>query len=175
LKSTDIARDSLGELNIFYGKLTRDIGLFFEKNLKFTEAHNMFSFAYKVYNKHKKRFKKEYFYSLKHLTKNCVNLGQLKDGLDYGIKLVEEIVKEKPTLLDLIINGEDIHNLNVENEEDFEENYQEEYEYYFWNQIHNMDGFTFNLVKIAKFLGEYDSGVKLGNILFKIIFSSAFF
>ena len=29
LKSTDIARDSLGELNIFYGKLTRDIGLFF--------------------------------------------------------------------------------------------------------------------------------------------------
>jgi len=95
LKSTDIARDSLGELNIFYGKLTRDIGLFFEKNLKFTEAHNMFSFAYKVYNKHKKRFKKEYFYSLKHLTKNCVNLGQLKDGLDYGIQLVEEIVKEK--------------------------------------------------------------------------------
>ena len=170
LKSTDIARDSLGELNIFYGKLTRDIGLFFEKNLKFTEAHNMFSFAYKVYNKHKKRFKKEYFYSLKHLTKNCVNLGQLKDGLDYGIQLVEEIVKEKPSLLDLIINGEDIHNLNVENEEDFEENYQEEYEYYFWNQIHNMDGFTFNLVKIAKFLGEYDSGVKLGNILFKIIF-----
>ena len=35
-----------------------------------------------------------------------------------------------------------------------------------------MDGFTFNLVKIAKYLGEYDSGVKLGNILFKIIIKS---
>ena len=32
-----------------------------------------------------------------------------------------------------------------------------------------MDGFTFNLVQIAKYLGEYDTGVKLGNILFKII------
>ena len=168
-KSTNIARDSLGELNIFYGKLTRDIGLFFEKNLKFKEAHNMFCSAYKVYHKHKARFKKEYFYSLKHLTKNCVNLGQLKDGLDYGIQLVEEIVKEKPTLLDLINNGENLHNLNLENEEEFELNFKEEYEYYFWNQINNMDGFTFNLVKIAKSLGEYDAGVKLGNILFKII------
>ena len=167
-KSTDIARDSLGELNIFYGKLTRDIGLFCEKNLKYTEAHKMFAFAYKVFNKHKNRFKKEYFYSLKHLAKNCVNLGQLKDGLEHGIQLVEEIVKELPTLLDLVKDGEDIHNLNFEYEEEFEN----KYEYYFWNQIHNMDGFTFNLVKIAKYLGEYDSGVKLGNILFKIIIKS---
>ena len=168
-KSTDIARDSLGELNIFYGKLTRDIGLFCEKNLKFTEAHKMFCFAYKVFNKHKNRFNKEYFYCLKHLAKNCVNLGRLKDGLEYGIQLVEEIVKELPTLLDLVKDGEDIHNLNFEYEEEFEN----KYEYYFWNQIHNMDGFTFNLVKIAKYLGEYDSGVKLGNILFKIIIKSS--
>ena len=164
-KSTDIARDSLGELNIFYGKLTRDIGLFLEKNLKYKEAHKMFFCAYKVFSKHKNRFKKEYFYSLKHLTKNCVNLGQLKDGLDYGIQLVEEIVKEIPTLLDLDKDGEDINKLKFENEEE----YNEHYEYYFWNQIHNMDGFTFNLVKIAKNLGEYDDGVKLGNILIKII------
>ena len=32
-----------------------------------------------------------------------------------------------------------------------------------------MDGFTFNLIKIAKYLGEYDTGVKLGNIFFSII------
>ena len=52
-KSADIARDSLGELNVFYGKLTRDIGLFCEKNLRFKEAHQMFGFAYKVFDKHK--------------------------------------------------------------------------------------------------------------------------
>ena len=165
-KATEIARDSLGELNIFYGKLTRDIGLFCEKNLKFTEAHKMFSFAFKVFNKHKNKFKKDYFYSLKHLTKNCVNLGQLEEGLNFGLQLVEEIVKEKPTLLDLNINGENINNLN---DEEIQEILDKKYEYYFWNQIHNMDGFTFNLVKIAKYLGNYNAGVKLGNILFTII------
>ena len=164
-KATDIARDSLGELNIFYGKLTRDIGLFCEKNLCFKEAHQMFGYAFKVFSKHRINFKIEYFYSLKHLTKNCVNLGQLKDGLEYGIQLVEEIIKEKPNLLDLIRNEEIIPDINI----DEDKNFNEKYEYYFWNKIHNMDGFTFNLVKIAKYLGEYDSGVKLGNILFKII------
>ena len=167
-KATEIARNSLGELNIFYGKLTRDIGLFFEKNLKFKEAHKMFLCSYKVFNKHKNRFRKEYFYSLKHLTKNCVNLGQLKDGLNYGVQLVEEIVKELPTLIDLTNNGEDISKF-VKGEEIKEEYIKQKYEYYFWNQLHNMDGFTFNLVKIAKLLGEYDTGVKLGNMLFKII------
>ena len=167
-KATNIARDALGELNIFYGKLTRDIGLFYEKNLIFKEAHKMFSLSNKVYDKHKIRFKNEYFYTLKHLVKNCINLGQFKEGLDKGFQLVNEIVEEKPTLLDLIKDGVDIHNLNSENEEDD----NNKIEYYFWNHIHNMDnmdGFTFNLVQIAKYLGEYDTGVKLGNILFKII------
>ena len=133
--------------------------------MKCKDAHKMFSFAYKVFTKHKKRFKNEYFYSLKHLVKNCVNLGQLKEGLDFGYQLVQEIAKERPTELDLSINGEDIYDLNNMNEEELEEKYK----YYFWDKIHNMDGFTFNLVKIAKELKEYDTGVKLGNLLFKII------
>ena len=33
--SVKIARDSMGELNLFYGKLTRDVGMFYEKNFKF--------------------------------------------------------------------------------------------------------------------------------------------
>ena len=163
--ATEIARNSLGELNIFYGKLTRDIGLFYEKNLKFKDAHKMFSFAYKVFFKHKKRFKREYFYTLKHLVKNCVNLGQLQEGLDFGYQLVQEIAKEKPTELDLNIYGESIIDLKIGNDEEYEEKIR----YYFWDKIHNMDGFTFNLVKIAKELKEYDTGVKLGNLLFKII------
>lgn len=159
-KSADIARDSLGELNVFYGKLTRDIGLFCEKNLKFKEAHQMFGFAYKVFDKHKLYFKKEYFYCLKHLTKNCVNLGQLENGLNYGTQLVEEITKEKPTYIDLLkIN---------DNESIFYDSINEK-QSFFWDQIHNMDGFTFNLIKIAKYLGKYDVGVKLGNIFFSII------
>ena len=164
-KATNIARDALGELNIFYGKLTRDIGLFYEKNLIYQEAHKMFYLANKVYDKHKIRFKIEYFYTLKHLAKNCINLGQFKEGLDYGFRLVKEIVNEIPTLLDLTKGGEDINNLNLENEEE----YNKKYECYFWDHIHNMDGFTFNLVQVAKYLCEYDTGVKLGNILFKII------
>ena len=159
-KSADIARDSLGELNVFYGKLTRDIGLFCEKNIKFKEAYQMFGYAYKVFKKHKNYFKKEYFYCLKHLTKNCVNLGQLKNGLDYGIQLVEEITQEKPTYIDLLKNNDNKSNFPFE-----EINKQS----IFWEQIHNMDGFTFNLIKIAKYLGEYDTGVKLGNIFFSII------
>lgn len=159
-KSADIARDSLGELNVFYGKLTRDIGLFCEKNLKFKEAHQMFGFAYKVFKKHKIYFKKEYFYCLKHLTKNCVNLGQLENGLNYGTQLVEEITKEKPTYIDLLKNND--------NESIFFDTINEK-QSFFWEQITNMDGFTFNLIKIAKYLGEYDVGVKLGNIFFNII------
>jgi len=159
-KSADIARDSLGELNVFYGKLTRDIGLFCEKNLKFKEAHQMFGFAYKVFDKHKIYFKKEYFYCLKHLAKNCVNLGQLENGLNYGTQLVEEITKEKPTYIDLlkIYDNESIFYDSINEKQSF-----------FWDQIHNMDGFTFNLIKIAKYLGEYDVGVKLGNIFFNIV------
>ena len=159
-KSADIARDSLGELNVFYGKLTRDIGLFCEKKIKFKEAYQMFSCAFKVFQKHKNYFKKEYFYCLKHLTKNCVNLGQLKNGLDYGIQLLEEITQEKPTYIDLLKNNDNKSFFN-----DDENNKQS----FFWEQINNMDGFTFNLIKIAKYLGEYDTGVKLGNIFFNII------
>jgi len=159
-KSADIARDSLGELNVFYGKLTRDIGLFCEKNIKFKEAYQMFGFAYKVFKKHKNYFKKEYFYCLKHLTKNCVNLGQLKNGLDYGIQLLEEIIQEKPTYIDLLKNNDNKSNFPYE---------EIDKQSIFWEQIHNMDGFTFNLIKIAKYLGEYDTGVKLGNIFFSII------
>ena len=158
-KSVDIARDSLGELNVFYGKLTKDIGLFCEKNLKFKEAHQMFGFAYKVFSKHYNYFKKEYFYCLKHLTKNCVNLGQLENGLNYGVQLIEEITKEKPTYIDLLKNN---YNLNIFDDED-------DLKSFFWEQIHNMDGFIFNLIKIAKFLGKYDMGVKLGNIFFNLI------
>ena len=164
-KATELARDALGELNIFYGKLTRDIGLFYEKNLIFQEAHKMFYLSNKVYKKHKARFKKEYFYTLKRLTKNCINLGQFKEGLNYGFQLVNEIVEEIPTLLDLAKEREDINNLDVEDEED----YKKKYELFFWDNNHHMDNFTFNLVEIAKYLGEYDTGVKLGNILFKII------
>jgi hypothetical protein len=159
-KSADIARDSLGELNVFYGKLTRDIGLFCEKKIKFKEAYQMFSYAFKVFQKHKNYFKREYFYCLKHLTKNCVNLGQLKNGLDYGIQLLEEITQEKPTYIDLLKNNDNKSFFN-----DDENNKQS----FFWEQINNMDGFTFNLIKIAKYLGEYDTGVKLGNIFFNII------
>ena len=163
-KATNIARDALGELNIFYGKLTRDIGLFYEKNLIFKEAHKMFSLSNKVYDKYKIRFKYEYFYTLKHLVKNCINLGQFKEGLDKGFKLVTEIAEEKLTSLELINDVKDIHNLNSENEKDN----NDKTGYYFWDEIH-MSGFTFNLLQIAKYLGEYDTGVKLGNILFKII------
>ena len=164
-KSVDIARDSLGELNVFYGKLTKDIGLFCEKNLKFKEAYQMFGFAYKVFKKHYKYFKKEYFYCLKHLTKDCVNLGQLENGLNYGIQLVEEITKEKPTYIDLLKNND---NINIFDDED-------DIKTFFWEQIHNMDGFTFNLIKIAKYLGKYDMGVKLGNIFFNLIENPEYF
>ena len=158
-KAADIARDSLGELNVFYGKLARDIGLFCEKNLEYKEAHQMFGYAYKVFDKHKNYFKKEYFYCLKHLTKNCVNLGQLKNGLNYGIQLIEEITKEKPSEIDLLKNKYMKGICNNEND----------LQSFFWEQIHNMDGFTFNLVKIAKYLGEYSTGVKIGNIFFSIL------
>ena len=166
-KSAELARNSLGELNVFFGKLTRDIGLFCEKNIKFKEAYQMFCYAYKVFSKHKSYFKKEYFYCLKHLTKNCVNLGQLKNGLDYGIQLVEEITREKPTYIDLLKNNDDKSSFYDDEEYDKQS--------FFWEQIHNMDGFTFNLIKIAKYLGEYDTGVKLGNIFFSIIDNPADF
>lgn len=158
-KSADIARDSLGELNVFYGKLTRDIGLFCEKNLKFKEAYQMFGYAFRVFQKHYNYFKKEYFYCLKHLTTNCVNLGQLENGLKYGIQLIEEITKEQPSYIDLLKNNNKVFLFND----------SEDLQSFFWEQIHNMDGFTFNLIKIAKYLGEYDIGVKLGNIFFSII------
>ena len=71
-ESIKIARNSLGELNLFYGKLTRDVGLFYEKNFKFKEAYEMFYVSYQVFKKYKKAFKEDYFYSLKNLTKTCV-------------------------------------------------------------------------------------------------------
>ena len=43
LASVEIAKNSMGELNVFYGKLTRDVGLFFEKNFKFYNANQMFN------------------------------------------------------------------------------------------------------------------------------------
>jgi hypothetical protein len=84
----------------------------------------------------------------------------LKNGLDYGIQLLEEITQEKPTYIDLLKNNDNKSFFN-----DDENNKQS----FFWEQINNMDGFTFNLIKIAKYLGEYDTGVKLGNIFFNII------
>jgi len=84
----------MGELNLFYGKLTRDVGLFYEKNFKFKEAYEMFFVSYKVYKKYQKTFKKDYFYSLKNLTKTCVYLGRLRECLKYGLILVEEITKD---------------------------------------------------------------------------------
>ena len=39
-----------------------------------------------------------------------------------------------------------------------------------WDQIHNMNGFTFNLMKVAKYLKEYDYCVKIGNIFFTRIY-----
>ena len=152
-----IARDSMGELNLFYGKLTRDVGLFYEKNFKFKEAYEMFYLSYKVFKKYQKMFKKHYFYSLKNLTKTCVYLGRIKECLYYGCILVEEITKDYNKVL--------IDPLKVQ---DFSPNFEEEIKGS-WEQINHMDGFTFNLMKVAKHLREYDLCVKIGNIFFSKI------
>ena len=153
-----IARDSMGELNLFYGKLTRDVGMFYEKNFKFKEAFEMLYLSYKVFKKYKKVFKREYFYSLKILTKTCVFLGRLQECLKYGIILLEEITKEKNKTL--------IDPLKVQ---DYTSLFGEEKKVNAWEQIHNMNSFTFNLMKVAKFLKEYDICVKIGNIFFSNI------
>ena len=152
-----IARDSMGELNLFYGKLTRDVGLFYEKNFKFKEAYEMFYLSYKVFKKYQKMFKKHYFYALKNLTKTCVYLGRIKECLHYGCILVEEITKDYNKVL--------IDPLKVQ---DFSPNFEEEIKGS-WEQINHMDGFTFNLMKVAKHLREYDLCVKIGNIFFSKI------
>ena len=149
-----IARDSMGELNLFYGKLTRDVGLFYEKNFKFKEAYEMFYLSYKVFHKYQKTFKKDYFYSLKNLTKTCVYLGRLDECLQYGIILVEEITKDsnKPILDPLKV-------------QDYSQIFEDKKKNA-WDKIHNMNGFTFNLMRVAKYLKEYDLCVKIGNIFF---------
>jgi len=156
--SIKIARDSMGELNLFYGKLTRDVGLFYEKNFKFKEAYEMFFLSYRVFKKYQKTFKKDYFYSLKNLTKTCVYLGRLRECLQYGIILVEEITKDaNKTLIDP---------LKVQ---DYPKNLGNEKINNSWDKIHNMNGFTFNLMRVAKHLREYDLCVKIGNIFFSKI------
>ena len=157
-ESVIIARDSMGELNLFYGKLTRDVGMFYEKNFKFKEAYEMFCLSYKVFKKHKKLFKREYFYSLKNLTKTCVFLGRFQECLQYGIILVEEITKDN--------NKSSTDPLKVQ---DYTSLIAEEKKITPWEQIHNMNAFTFNLMKVAKFLKEYDLCVKIGNIFFNRI------
>ena len=157
-ESVIIARDSMGELNLFYGKLTRDVGMFYEKNFKFKEAYEMFCLSYKVFKKHKKLFKREYFYSLKNLTKTCVFLGRFQECLQYGIILVEEITKDN--------NKSSTDPLKVQ---DYTSLIAEEKKVTPWEQIHNMNAFTFNLMKVAKFLKEYDLCVKIGNIFFNRI------
>ena len=160
LASVEIAKNSMGELNVFYGKLTRDVGLFFEKNFKFYNANQMFNIAYKVFNKHKRIFRKEYYYSLKYLTKTFVYLGRLKEGLYYGTILVKEMTEEKDLEYNDILHNNDVNNTFIE------ENKKMEY----WEEIiHHMNSFTFNLMKIAEILGEYDIGVTLGNLFFKKI------
>ena len=157
-EAVKIARDSMGDLNLFYGKLTRDVGMFYEKNFKFKEAYEMFYLSYKVFKKYKKAFKREYFYSLKNLTKTCVFLGRLQECLKYGIILVEEITKESNKTL--------IDPLKVQ---DYTSLLGEEKKVNSWEQIHNMNSFTFNLMKVAKYLKEYDLCVKIGNIFFATI------
>ena len=152
--SIKIARDSMGELNLFFGKLTRDVGLFYEKNFKFKDAYEMFYLSYKVFKKYQKLFKKDYFNSLKNLTKTCVYLGRIKECLHYGIILVEEMTKDSNQIL--------IDPLKVQ---DYSTNFEEKKKTS-WEEIHNMNGFTFNLMRVAKYLREYDLCVKIGNIFF---------
>ena len=154
-EAVTIARDSMGELNLYFGKLTRDVGMFYEKNFKFKEAYEMFYLSYKVFKKHKNAFKREYFYSLKNLTKTCVFLGRLQECLKYGIILVEEITKDSNKVLTDPLKVHDYSSLIAD-----------EKKITSWDQIHNMNGFTFNLMKVAKYLKEYDYCVKIGNIFF---------
>ena len=150
-----IARDSMGDLNLFFGKLTRDVGMFYEKNFKFKEAYEMFYLSYKVFKKHKKVFKREYFYSLKNLTKTCVFLGRLQECLKYGIILVEEITQDSTKSYPDPLKVQDYSSLIGEDKKLSS-----------WDQIHNMNAFTFNLMKVAKYLKENDLCVKIGNIFF---------
>jgi hypothetical protein len=145
----------MGELNLFYGKLTRDVGMFYEKNFKFKEAYEMFYLSYKVFKKHKKVFKREYFYSLKNLAKTCVFLGRFQECLHYGMILVEEITKDSSKSYADPLKVQDYSSLIAE-----------EKKLTSWDQIHNMNAFTFNLMKVAKYLKEYDYCVKIGNIFF---------
>ena len=154
-EAVNIARDSMGELNLFYGKLTRDVGMFYEKNFKFKEAYEMFYLSYKVFKKHKKVFKREYFYSLKNLAKTCVFLGRFQECLHYGMILVEEITKDSSKSYADPLKVQDYSSLIAE-----------EKKLTSWDQIHNMNAFTFNLMKVAKYLKEYDYCVKIGNIFF---------
>ena len=115
----------MGELNLFFGKLTRDVGLFYEKNFKFKDAYEMFYLSYKVFKKYQKLFKKDYFNSLKNLTKTCVYLGRIKECLHYGIILVEEITKDNNQIL--------IDPLKVQ---DYSTNFEEKKKTS-WETIHN--------------------------------------
>ena len=214
-QSIEIAKNSVGELNVFYGKLCRDVALFFEKNFKFYEAYQYFINSYKVFRKKKNYFKKDYFYCLKYVSKTAIYLGRLKEGLEYGLKLIEEIINED----NLINNNNNSNNNNNNNKNDNKndnnennnnnnsmENIEEELytesdnhnnnsnsnineidpldntikniynnnnnnnnnnKRIFWDSIHNMNGFVFNIMKIAKYLKEYEKGVFIGNLFFK--------
>ena len=181
-EAIQIARDSMGELNLFYGKLTRDVGLFYEKNFKFKEAYEMFYLSYKVFKKYKEIFQKDYFYALKNLTKTCVYLGRLRECLKYGIVLAEEITKDnsnksQDTLANL--DNEKKKNANSESENKKNSQYEKKKLYPYlglekkikieWEDIPNINGFTFNLMKVAKHLHEFDLCVRIGNIFFSKI------
>ena len=181
-EAIQIARDSMGELNLFYGKLTRDVGLFYEKNFKFKEAYEMFYLSYKVFKKYKEIFQKDYFYALKNLTKTCVYLGRLRECLKYGIVLVEEITQDTSNKSQEILanlDNEKKKNANNESEKKKNSEYDKKKLYPYlglekrnkieWEDIPNMNGFTFNLMRVAKKLQEFDLCVKIGNIFFSKI------
>ena len=70
------------------------------------------------------------------------------------------MTEEKELEYNDILHNNDVNNTFIE------ENKKMEY----WEEIiHHMNSFTFNLMKIAEILGEYDIGVTLGNLFFKKI------
>ena len=91
------------------------------------------------------------------MTKTCVYLGRLDEGLEYGILLVQEITQENDFYYDILDN-------NLNDSFDLEKNKK-----LYWDVIHNMDAFTYNIMEIAKHLRKFDLGVKIGNIFLEHI------
>ena len=183
INAVDIAKNCVGELNVFFGKLARDVGMFFDKNLKFYKAYQMYMMSAKVFDKHKSFFMKDYFYSLKYLTKACVYLGRLQEGLKCGHRLIREIYEQSeissssqigslssqgvPIAVNDPLKMEEIDNIKSgynSNNNNMNNNARK-----YWNMLHNLEGFTINLMKIAKHLTEYEIGIDIGNIFFKIL------